>query len=41
VDFFILTAPLWIIGLFALSRTGMGLRDIRAEIVSLRWPSNS
>jgi uncharacterized protein (TIRG00374 family) len=41
VDFFILTAPLWIIGLFALSRTGMGLRDIRAEVGSLRWPANS
>lgn len=41
VDFFILTAPLWIIGLFALSRTGMGLRDIRAELGSFRWPANS
>jgi uncharacterized protein (TIRG00374 family) len=36
VDFFILTAPLWVVGLFALSRTGMGLGDIRAEIGSLR-----
>jgi uncharacterized protein (TIRG00374 family) len=41
VDFFILTAPLWIIGFFALSQTGMGLSDIRAGIGSLRWPANS
>jgi uncharacterized protein (TIRG00374 family) len=41
VDFFILTAPLWIIGLFALSRTGMGLDDIRAEIGPVRWSANS
>lgn len=32
VDFFILTAPLWIIGLFALGRTGMSVGDIRAAI---------
>ncbi len=36
IDFFILTAPLWVVGLFALSRTGMGLGDIRAKIGSLR-----
>ena len=41
VDFFILTAPLWVVGLFALSRTGMGLGDIRAEIGSLRWTASS
>lgn len=40
VDFFILTAPLWIVGLFALSRTGMGLRDIRAQVGSRRWPAH-
>lgn len=36
LDFAILTAPLWIIGLFALTRTGMSLRKIRTEIGSLR-----
>ena len=41
VDFFILTAPLWIIGLLALSRTGMSLGDIRAEIALVRWPATT
>ncbi|HET8666963.1 MAG TPA: lysylphosphatidylglycerol synthase transmembrane domain-containing protein, partial [Terriglobales bacterium] len=36
VDFAILTAPLWIIGLFALARTGMTLGMIKAEISALR-----
>lgn len=36
IDFAALTAPLWIIGLFALMRTGMSLRDIRVEIAGLR-----
>lgn len=36
VDFVVLTGPLWIIGLFALARTGMSLHDIRADIGALR-----
>lgn len=32
VVFVILTTPLWVIGLFAISRTGMKFRDIRQEI---------
>ena len=36
VDFLILTAPLWIIGLFALGRTGMSIAEIRAAIGGLR-----
>lgn len=36
LDFAVLTAPLWIIGLFALTRTGMSLSRIRTEIGNLR-----
>ncbi len=36
VDFAALTAPLWIIGLFAVARTGMSLSTIRSEVTSLR-----
>lgn len=36
VDFAALTAPLWIIGLFAIARTGMSLSAIRSEVASLR-----
>jgi uncharacterized protein (TIRG00374 family) len=36
VDFAALTAPLWIIGLFAVARTGMSLSAIRSEVTSLR-----
>lgn len=35
VVFFLLTVPLWIIGSFALSRTGMNLSSIRREIARL------
>lgn len=35
VVFVILTTPLWVIGLFAISRAGMKFRDIREEIGSL------
>ena len=41
VDFFILTAPLWIIGLFALSRTGMSIGDMRVAIGGMRSHSAS
>jgi uncharacterized membrane protein YbhN (UPF0104 family) len=37
VMFAVLTAPLWILGLFAVSRTGMSLSTIRAEVASLRF----
>jgi uncharacterized protein (TIRG00374 family) len=40
VDFVVLTAPLWILGLWAISRTGMSLSAIRAEIARL-WRSPS
>jgi len=36
VYFAVLTAPLWIIGLFALARTGMTLGAIKREIAGLR-----
>ncbi len=36
VNFAVLTAPLWIIGLFAVGRTGMSLSAIRSEIAGLR-----
>ncbi len=36
VDFAALTAPLWLIGLFAIARTGMSLASIRSEVGSLR-----
>jgi uncharacterized protein (TIRG00374 family) len=36
VDFAVLTGPLWIIGLFALARTGMSLHDIRSNIGAMR-----
>lgn len=39
VMFAALTAPLWILGLFAISRTGMRLSTIRAEVASLRLPA--
>ncbi len=36
IDFAVLTAPLWILGLLAISRTGMTLSEIKAHVVSLR-----
>lgn len=36
VVFFLLTAPLWVIGLFAIGRTGMTLRALRDEVRKLR-----
>lgn len=35
VVFIVLTIPLWLIGLFAISRSGMSLKQIRAEITKL------
>ena len=34
VVFVVLTAPLWLIGIYAISRTGMTLKDIRRELSS-------
>lgn len=36
VVFIILTVPLWVIGLFAIGRTGMSLSTVRSEIKKLR-----
>jgi uncharacterized protein (TIRG00374 family) len=36
VVFIVLTAPLWLLGLVAISKTGMTLRQIRDEIASIR-----
>lgn len=35
VVFIVLTIPLWLIGLFAISRSGMTLKEIRAEITKI------
>ena len=35
VVFIVLTIPLWLIGMFAISRSGMTLKEIRAEITKL------
>jgi|GEM_PF-168690 len=35
VVFIVLTAPLWVIGMYAISRTGMTLKDIRRELASV------
>lgn len=35
IVFVVLTVPLWVIGLIAINRTGMKLKDIRAEISRL------
>jgi hypothetical protein len=35
MTFAVLTIPLWAIGLYAISRTGMKLKDIRQEIGTL------
>lgn len=37
VVFFLLTAPLWVIGLFAIGRTGMTLRALRGEVGRLGY----
>ncbi len=36
LDFAVLTTPLWVIGLFALTSTGMSFAGIRSEITKLR-----
>ncbi len=36
IDFAALTAPLWILGLLAISRTGMTLTQIRSQVAGLR-----
>ncbi len=36
VDFVVLTAPLWILGLLAINRTGMSLATIRTRVADLR-----
>lgn len=36
VDFLVLTAPLWLLGILAISRTGMTLASIRTQIAALR-----
>jgi hypothetical protein len=42
IDFVALTAPLWIIGLWAISRTGMSLSAIRQRVTNLgREPAQS
>ena len=41
VVFFLLSVPLWIIGFFALSRTGLSFRQLRREITSLAVPPNA
>ena len=38
VVFLILTVPLWVLGLLALSRAGLTLREIRADLNRLRLP---
>ncbi|MFI5174362.1 MAG: hypothetical protein ACHQKY_05865, partial [Terriglobia bacterium] len=41
VVFILLTVPLWILGFFALSQTGMTLRTIRSEIAKSRPAMNT
>jgi hypothetical protein len=36
VDFVVLTVPLWLLGLLALTRSGLTVASLRKEVTSLR-----